>query len=57
MVPKILLVGKDNPEKQREGVEGLPLFYFFTVQLHLLWVCDCVCVCVCGGGGGEGGRE
>ena len=39
----------------------MPLFYYFTVQLHLLWVsvfmCVCVCVCVCGGGGvgGVGG--
>ena len=47
----------DNPEKRGgAGVDiemgGFQLFYYFTVQLHLL------CVCVWGGGGGvrkEGG--
>ena len=42
-VPKTLLERGENPEN---GVDvemgGLPLFYYFTVQLHLL----CVGVCV-----------
>ena len=33
-VPKILLERVDNPEKG--GRRGLPLFYYFNVQLHLL---------------------
>ena len=50
-MPKILLKRGDNPEKGVDiEIEGLPLFYYFTVKLHLL--CVCVCVCVWGGGGG-----
>ena len=46
-MPKILLKRGDNPEKGVDiEIEGLPLFYYFTVKLHLL----CVCVCVGGGG-------
>ena len=45
-VPKILLERGDNPDVE---IRGLPRFYYFTVQLHLL------CVCVWGGGGGGGG--
>ena len=33
-VPKILLKSRDNPEKS-----WLPLFCYFTIQLHLLSVC------------------
>ena len=44
-IPKILLENGDKGiTLKREG--GLPIFYYFTVQLHLL----CVCVCVCVGG-------
>ena len=44
-IPKILLENGDKGiTLKREG--GLPIFYYFTVQLHLL----CVCVCVWGGG-------
>ena len=42
VVPKILLERGNNPEKRGEGVDvetgGLPLFYYFTVQFHLLCV-------------------
>ena len=41
-VPKILL--------ERVEMDGLPLFYYFAVQLHF------VCVCVCGGVGGVVGN-
>ena len=34
-VPKILLERGDNPDVE---IRGLPLFYYFTVQLHLLCV-------------------
>ena len=46
-LPKIFLERGDNPEKKGDWCRngGLPLFYYFTVQFHLL------CVCVCGGGG------
>ena len=39
-VPKILLERGDNPEKRGVSVEMgcMPLFYYFTVQLHLLCV-------------------
>ena len=52
-VPKILLERVNNPEERGGGggdveMDGLPLFYYFAVQLHF------VCVCVCGGGGGGG---
>ena len=43
-VPKILLERGDNPDVE---IRGLPLFYYFTVQLQLL------CVCVGGGGGSK----
>ena len=35
-LPKILLKRRHNPEKW--GLGGLPLFYYFTDQLHLLSV-------------------
>ena len=40
-IPKILLEREDNPEKGGGLIKkwgGLPLFYYFTVQLHLLCV-------------------
>ena len=42
-LPKILLKRRHNPEKgglikKWGGVGGLPLFYYFTDQLHLLSV-------------------
>ena len=46
-VPIILLERGDNPEKWGGGggggvhgeMEGRPVFYYFTIQLHLLCVC------------------
>ena len=54
-VRNILLEREINLKRSGGGevdveMEGLPLFYYFTVQSHLLCVCLCVCVCVGGGG-------
>ena len=59
-VRNILLEREINLKRSGGGevdveMEGLPLFYYFTVQSHLLCVCvracvhACVCLCVCGG--------
>ena len=48
-----ILLGREINLKRSGGgevdveMEGLPLFYYFTVQSHLLSLSVCLCVCVC----------